>query len=264
MKIVENNHLCERIKISSIIIAKNEEDNIRKCIESQLSCIDDIVVVVDDKSDDSTLEIVKEYNCVNFEIKEWMGYSKTKEYALSLTKHDWVFWIDADEVITKELQQEINKLKENKNDNFAAYSVARRAYFLGKWIQHSGWYPGRVTRFFNKKKVKFSDSKVHEELIVDGRTGKLNNDLEHYTDPDLFHYFEKFNKYTSLAAEELRIKQKNVSMNDILLRPLFIFIKMYILKKGFLDGMHGLILAILSSNYVFTKYCKLWEMKISS
>ena len=248
------------IKLSSIIIAKDEELNIRKCIESQLLCIDDIVVIIDDKSKDSTLTILKEFPQINFEIKEWIGYSKTKEYALSLTKNDWVFWIDADEAITPELETELNKFK-NSTPSFNAYQVSRRAYFLGKWIKHSGWYPGYVTRLFNKQFARFSLSEVHEHLIVEGNIGELNNDLEHYTDPNIFHYYEKFNRYTSLAAAELKTKGKSAKLNDLLLRPFFIFVKMYILKQGFLDGIQGFMLAVFSANYVFTKYSKLWELK---
>ena len=135
------------------------------------------------------------------------------------------------------------------------------ANFLGRWIKHSGWYPGRVVRLFNKNKAHFNDNDVHEELIFNGSTGLLKNDLEHYTDPDIEHYFKKFNSYTSLAAEELVRKEKRFKLSDILLRPAFIFIKMYFLKLGFLDGIQGFILAVFSSAYVFTKYCKFWELK---
>lgn len=251
------------LKLSSIIIAKDEETNIRKCIESQLSCIDDIVVIVDGKSKDATLGIVKEYPQINVEVKEWLGYSKTKQYALSLTKNDWVFWIDADEIITADLQKELLEFKKS-NPEFEAYSIARRAYFLGKWIKHSGWYPGRVVRLFNKQSAVFADRDVHEHLIVTGNTGKLKFDLEHYTDPDIHHYFVKFNRYTSLAAEELFRKNKKAKFSDLFLRPIFLFKKMYFLRLGFLDGIHGFILAVFSSVYVFTKYAKLFELNRKS
>jgi hypothetical protein len=175
------------IKISSIIIAKNEERNIRRCIESQLECIDEIIVLVDDKSGDKTLDIVQSFPKVHTVI-------------------------------------------------------------------------GRVIRLFKKDEVRFSDKEVHEDLIVNGATGKLKNNVEHFTDPSIFHYFEKFNRYTTLAAEELKKKNRKAGLNDILLRPFFIFIKMYFIKRGFLDGIHGFILATFSSLYVFTKYCKLWEL----
>jgi glycosyltransferase involved in cell wall biosynthesis len=247
------------IKISSIIIAKNEERNIRRCIESQLECIDEIIVLVDDKSGDKTLDIVQSFPKVHTVIAEWKGYTKTKEHALSLTNNDWILWIDADEAVTKELSKELILFK-NSSPDFPAYSVPRKSFFLGKWIKHSGWYPGRVIRLFKKDEVRFSDKEVHEDLIVNGATGKLKNNVEHFTDPSIFHYFEKFNRYTTLAAEELKKKNRKAGLNDILLRPFFIFIKMYFIKRGFLDGIHGFILATFSSLYVFTKYCKLWEL----
>lgn len=246
------------MKISAIIIAKNEEDNIGRCIDSLRNIIDEIVVVVDNSSCDNTLEIVKSKN-VKYFTTQWLGFSKTKEFAVSKTVNDWIFWIDADEAVTPELGIEINNYKNNTPD-CSAYSIPRRAYFLGKWIKHSGWYPGRVIRLFNKHQCKFSDSEVHEHLLVNGKTGELEKDLEHYTDPNIHHYFEKFNVYTTLAAKNLAENEKKASLIDILFRPAFLFVKMYILKLGFLDGIHGLILAVFSSCYVFTKYCKLWEI----
>ena len=256
------------LKISSIIIAKNEELNIRRCIESQLECIDEIIVIVDQDSEDKTLEIVKSFSTndktsrVKYEVKKWMGYTKTKQYAVSIASNDWIFWIDSDEELTRELSKEILKFK-NDSPSRSAYSIPRRAFFLGKWIKHSGWYPGRVTRLFDKNKVKFSGNDIHEYLITDGKVGELQNDINHYTDPDIHHYFVKFNRYTTLASEELFNKGKTFLISDIILRPFLIFIKMYIIKKGFLDGIQGFILAVFSSAYVFTKYSKLWELKKS-
>jgi len=247
-------------KISSIIIAKNEELNIQRCVESQLKCVDEIIVVVDENSEDKTLEIVKSFPEVKCSVKKWLGYAKTKQYAVSLTSNDWILWIDADEEVTAGLSEEIIEFK-NKSPEYSAYSIPRKAFFLGRWIEHSGWYPGRVTRLFDKNKVKFDEKDVHENLVVDGEIGELNNDINHYTDPTIHHYFVKFNRYTTLAAEELFNKGKSFLVSDIILRPLFIFVKMFILKRGFLDGVQGFILAVFSSAYVFTKYCKLWELK---
>lgn len=248
-----------QIKISSVIIAKNEEFNIQRCIGSQLKCIDEIIVLVDESSSDKTLEISSNYEKVKAEKIKWMGYSKTKQYGVDKASNDWILWIDADEAITEKLAKELIEFKETSPDK-SAYKVSRRAYFLGKWIKHSGWYPGNVTRLFNRNKAHFSSSEVHEHLVVEGETGKLNNDLEHYTDPNIHHYFEKFNRYTTLAAEELNHKNRRARFSDILIRPIFFFIKMYIFRRGFLDGIQGFILAVFSSTYVFTKYCKLWEL----
>ncbi len=248
------------IQLSSIIIAKNEERNISRCIESQLECIDEIIVLVDDSTTDKTLEIARSYPKVKCELVKWCGFAKTKQHAVTLASNDWILWIDADEAVTKGLSSELNEFK-SSSPVCSAYSLPRMANFLGRWIKHSGWYPGRVVRLFNKNNANLNDNDVHEELVVNGITGSLQNHLEHYTDPDIEHYFMKFNSYTSLAAVELVRNGKRFRITDILLRPLFIFIKMYMLKLGFLDGVQGFILAVFSSAYVFTKYCKFWELK---
>ncbi len=247
------------IKLSAIIIAKDEEENISRCLSSLSGVIDDAVVIIDSRTKDKTYDITKTYPFVYSEIIDWQGFSKTKIYALSKTKYDWVLWIDADEELTIELKNELNEFKV-KEPEYDCYDVARRAYFLGKWIKHSGWYPNRIKRFFNKSKIIFDDKDVHEGLIVNSKAGNLKHDLNHYTDPNIFHYLEKLNNYTSLASIELFNKNKKTRLIDILLRPLFIFIKMFILRLGFLDGFHGFLLASFSSFYVFTKYVKLWEL----
>ena len=250
------------MKISSVIIAKDEERNISRCIQSQLECIDEIIVLVDEYSKDSTLDIVKSFPTIKYEVVAWWGYSKTKQYGVSKSANDWIMWIDADEVLTSELSIELREFKKSE-PKFDSYSFPRKANFLGRWILHSGWYPGRVTRLFNKNKISFSDNEVHEHLITNGRVGEFKNEIEHYTDPNIKHYFEKFNEYTTLAAEELDRKGKAFKISDLIIRPIAIFIKMYIIKGGFLDGIQGFILAVFSSAYVFTKYCKLWERKNS-
>ena len=246
-------------KITSIVIAKNEELNIGRCIKSQLGCIDEIIVLVDGRSTDRTQEIAASFPGVKVEVVEWMGFAGTKQHAVALASNDWIFWIDADEVITPGLCAELNEFKCSA-PSLPAYSVPRLANFLGRWIKHSGWYPARVTRLFLKDKACFSGKDVHEDLIVNGKTGKLTCDLEHYTDPTIKHYFEKFNNYTTLAAEELFRNGKKFHATDLIFRPLFIFVKMYFIKRGFLDGPQGFILAAFSSAYVFTKYGKFWEI----
>jgi len=252
----------EEIKISSIVIARNEENNILRCLESQINVVDDIVVIVDSRTNDLTYKNATRYKNTNCEIIDWKGYAATKSYALSKTKYDWVLWIDADEEITPELIIELQRFK-STNPLFNVYDLARRAFFLDKWIKHSGWYPARVARFFNKNYVSFNNNNVHEGLEYVGDLGHFKYDLNHYTDPSLEHYFIKFNDYTSLSAKELYMNGRKIKIKDILLRPIIIFIKMYIFKLGFLDGFQGFILSVLSSGYVFTKYCKLWELNRS-
>ena len=250
------------MQLSSITIAKNEERNIRRCISSVKSFADEIIVLVDSESEDKTLQIVKEEN-VKYEVVDWEGFSKTKQRGVSIAENDWIFWIDADEVVSDSLQKEILEWKYTE-PGFEVYSFPRKANFLGRWIEHSGWYPGRVTRLFDKNKISFNENSVHEGLNISGDVGKFENDFLHFTDPNIFHYFQKFNKYTSLAAEELNAKNKKFKLSDILIRPLFLFFKMFILKLGFRDGIQGFMLAVFSSLYVFSKYAKLWEIQKKS
>ena len=248
------------MKISSVTLAKDEEKNISRCILSLQNVVDEIIVVLDDKTQDQTESIVRTFPHVILLKTEWKGYSKSKQTGLDLASNNWVLWIDADEEVTPDLAGELKELKENEELPHTAYSVPRRAFFLGKWIKHSGWYPGRVVRLFDKRKVNFVNKAVHEHLDAGDNIGLLKGDLNHFTDPHLEHYYTKFNVYTSLAAKDLSKDSKKFSILDITLRPVFLFFKMYIMRRGFLDGIQGFILAVSSAHYVFTKYAKLWEL----
>jgi glycosyltransferase involved in cell wall biosynthesis len=243
--------------LSVIVITKNEERNIRACLDSVTWANE--VVVVDSGSTDNTITIAKEFTSKVY-LRTWKGFSAAKNYALQQATGEWVLWLDADERVTPELQNEIQTVIEADQKDIAAYSMPRKANFLGSWINHCGWYPGRVVRLFRRTSGVFPDTKVHEHLEVKGHIGRLSSDLLHYTDPDLFHYYEKYNRYTSLAAEELIAREKRFHLGKLIFNPLWIFIKMYILRLGFLDGISGLILCTCSANYVFTKYAKLWEL----
>jgi len=244
--------------LSVITVTLNEERNIAACLASVRWANE--LIVVDSGSTDRTIEIAKQYASSVLTV-EWQGYGATKNYALDQASGEWVLWLDADERVTPELAEEIKSVIARQDDRKAGYTVARRAYFLGRWIKHCGWYPSRVTRLFRRTQGRFSESKVHERLIVQGTVGELRNDMLHYTDPDLGHYFEKFNRYTSLAADDMLMAGRRFSLLDLLVRPSFLFVKMYFLRLGLLDGLHGFILCVVSSAYVFVKYAKLWELQ---
>ncbi len=241
--------------LSVIVITKNEEKNIRQCLES-IRWADEIIVV-DAGSTDSTVELVKAYTNKIY-VKPWDGFGPAKNFALSVATSDWILWLDADERVTLELAQEV-KQTIHSNHSQTAYTIPRKAFFLGRWIKHCGWYPGRVVRLFHRQNGKFTEEKVHEQLIIEGTIGNLQSDLLHYTDPNLMHYFDKFNRYTSLAADELAHQHTGFHFAQLIFGPFWIFVKMYIIRLGFLDGIQGFILCVLSSCYVFTKYAKLWE-----
>jgi glycosyltransferase involved in cell wall biosynthesis len=243
--------------LSAIIITKNEERNIRECLSS-VRWVDE-VVVVDGGSTDKTVEVAKDMGAKVF-IRSWEGYGAAKIFALAQCSGNWILWLDADERVTKELAEEIQHLVRQEDSDYAGYEASRKAYFLGRWIKHCGWYPGFVIRLFRREAGKFTENKVHERLEVNGKVGRLRSDLLHYTDPNLFHYFEKFNRYTSLAAEELAQQGQKFGLTQLIVRPIWQFLKMYVVQRGFLDGFHGFILCVLSSSYVFTKYAKLWEL----
>ena len=247
--------------LSVIVITRNEEHNIVDCLQTVVWANE--IIVVDSQSSDRTVELTKQVTQKVF-VTEWMGYGAAKNFALEKATNEWVLWLDADERITPELAKEIQEALRNNPIPYNGFEVGRRAYFLGKWIKHCGWYPAYVTRLFRRTGATFNTSRVHEKLECPGAIGRLKNDLLHYTDETLFHYLSKFNRYTSLAAEDLATAGKKFSLYDLLVRPPFLFFKMYVLRLGFLDGMHGLVLCLLSSAYVFTKYAKLWELTRSS
>ncbi len=243
--------------LSVIIITKNEEHNIVDCLESVRWANE--LVVVDGGSDDKTVELARK--CAQkVYVKPWEGYAAAKNFALQQCVCDWILWLDADERVTKELGAEIQALLNQEFTTVVGFEVARRAFFLGKWIKHCGWYPGYVLRLFRRGSAHWSDKRVHEHLEIGGVTGRLSADLMHYTDPNLWHYFDKFNRYTTLAAEELTTRGERFRLSQLTVRPIWLFVKMYFLKLGFLDGVQGFILCVLSSCYVFTKYAKLWEL----
>jgi glycosyltransferase involved in cell wall biosynthesis len=247
--------------LSVIIITHNEEKNIEACLQSVVWARE--IIVVDSQSTDRTVELAKKFTKKIF-VKEWMGYAGAKNFALDNAISEWILWLDADEMVTPELASEIKSIVHHNANDYTGFEVARRAYFLGKWIKHCGWYPGYVMRLFKREDVRFDDSRVHEKVNIIGTIGRLKHDLLHYTDDTLYHYLEKFNRYTTLAAQDMKQSGKRFSLYDIIVRPPFLFFKMYILRRGFLDGMHGFILSILSANYVFVKYAKLREAEIKS
>jgi len=246
--------------ISALVITKNESENIQDCLAS-LGWVDEIVVV-DAESTDETVAYAKAFTEKIF-IRQWEGFAAAKNFALSQCTGEWVLWIDADERVTPELREEIF-MTLNASPDAGGFEMPRLANFLGKWIRHGGWYPGYVLRLFRRAAGRFDDKQVHEGVRVDGKIVRFKNHLLHYTDRNLQHYFEKFNRYTTLAADELHHRGRRFHLWDLLLRPAWFFLRMYAFKAGFLDGIHGLILALVSAAYVFTKYAKLWESPKSS
>lgn len=240
--------------ISVIVITKNEENNIERCLKSAIQIASEIVVV-DSLSTDKTIEIVKKYTDKVF-INPWPGFSEQKEFALSKTIFDWVLWIDADEEISQDLASEIRCLDYTKD----GYLIPRLVYYMGRWIRHCGWYPDYTLRLFKKNKGHFSDVLVHESFILSGNAGKLKSPIFHYPYRNISHHIEKMNTYTTLFSQQMLNSGKKTSVISAIFHAIFRFIKMYFLKCGFLDGSQGIVVCVLGSYYVFLKYVKLVEL----
>jgi len=244
------------IKLSVVIITRNEERNLPRCLTS-VEWADEIVVV-DSGSTDKTPDIARNHGARVFSFG-WSGFGPAKQEGVRQAEGEWILSLDADEEVPPKLAREI-QAKLNEDSDIVGYHIPRRTQFLGRWIRHGGWYPDLVLRLFRRNRGNFDNAVVHESVRVSGRTARLTHDLLHYCYPSLESYFEKFNRYTTLAAEELHHNRKTAGLTKIVINPIAKFIKQYCLRGGFLDGLEGLILALLSSCYVLTKYAKLRDL----
>ncbi len=222
--------------------------------------------MVDSFSEDKTLEICKNYTDRVYN-HEWQGYAKQKQTAVDYAKKEWVFILDADERITAELESEIAEkilnIHQTQNSEDSGFYIPRKNFFLGKWIKHSGWWPDYTLRLFKKDVSYVEQREVHEKVIVKGSVGHMKNPLTHYTYRTISDYIKKMENYSSLSAKEILLKNPQPSSAFLALKmtlsPAFTFIKMFFLKQGFRDGVHGLMLAVLYSFYTFLKYAKTLE-----
>lgn len=243
------------MKISLVIITKNEERHLRDTIISCLDLVDEIVIV-DSGSTDSTLEIAQAYNAKIYH-NEFLGFGSQKNFAIDQSSNDWVLCLDADEKISVELCQNIKK--ELANPKFDAYILTRRNKFLGKYLGHGAGYPDCGVRLFNIHKARWSDDCVHEHVIVNGVTGDIRGDYLHDSAESLGKYLNKQNQYTSIQADMMVAKNRRFSLAKLLISPTWHFIKYFFIKLGFLDGVPGLVHTLIGSWNSFAKYAKLYE-----
>ena len=239
-------------KISVTIITKNEEKNIGRCLES-LKWADEIIVV-DNDSEDRTVEICKQYTGQVFN-QTWHGYGKQKNICAAKAQNRWILNIDSDEVVTPESAEEIQKvLKEGPQ--CPVYHLPRKSYFGDRWVRFGGWYPDRILRLYDKERVTFSETQVHERLTPDDNAGSLKNPLIHYSYTDREDYIQRQDRYSTLYAQEKRVNGFRANWTHLYLRPIFSFFKNYILKQGFRDGYLGFFLAKIATFYTHQKYAK--------
>ncbi len=245
------------IRLSAIIITKNEEANIRRCLLSVKFA--DEIIVIDSCSTDKTKEIAEILGARVF-THEWQGFGRAKQKGVELAAGEWILSIDADEEIPVDLANEIQQKIESPN-GASAFCFKRKTMFLGRWMLHCGWYPGYVLRLFQKKDGDFDNAVVHEKVVIEGRVENLECDLLHYSYPNLETYFSKFNTYTTLGADEALKIGRRASWFDIIIKPPVSFLMHYIIRQGFRDGLEGFILSVLSSIAVLVKYAKLYTLQ---
>jgi hypothetical protein len=239
-------------KLSVIIITKNEAMNIRACLESVAWA--DEIIVVDSGSTDDTGAICKELGAQVY-VHDWPGFGPQKNRALSYATNDWVFSIDADERVTGELRKEmIAALQAPKQ---AAFRLPRLSSFCGRYMRHSGWYPDYVTRLFQRNAAKFSDSLVHEQLLVTGVTGTLKQPLLHDSFRNLEQLLAKLNQYSSAGAQMLHEKGKTATLKKAVAHAVWAFFRTYVLRAGFLDGREGFMVAVSTAEGTYYRYAKL-------
>ena len=238
--------MCEPLSVT--IITKNEEKRIAKCLES-VSFADEILVV-DSGSTDRTVEIAKQYGARVIE-QPWLGYGRQKQFAVDQAEHDWVLCLDADEWLSPELSFAIQK--ELSSLEFDAYAFPRCNRFMGRWLRYGEGYPDWSTRFFNKKKARWSTDEVHETVNVSGEAGKIYADLMHESEDGLASYLAKQDCYIRIQARHIKGNRISFGLR-LALSPVFRFIKFYFFRKGFLDGYPGLIHILVGCRGVFFKY----------
>jgi len=240
------------LKISAAIITLNEERNIARAIES-LRCCEEIVVV-DSGSTDRTCSIAANLGARVVE-HSFEGYASQKNFAASVCEHDWVLSLDADEALSESLEAEIWHLKKSQPQH-DAYTVPRLAQYLGRWILHSGWYPDRKVRLFDRRHAQWRGEYVHESVSVEGTVGRLEGNLLHFTCDSLSEHLRTMDRYTTLAAEQLIEFERPIGYRHLVADPLWTFFKTYVLQRGFLDGPEGLAIAYMAAHYTFLKYAK--------
>lgn len=240
-------------KISVCIISFNEEAKIEDCLKSVQRVADEIVVV-DSLSTDSTREIAVRYTDRIFE-QAFLGHVEQKNLAVSKASHDWILSLDCDERLTPELEASILAIKD-RLDEHDAYRVARKTFYVYRWLNHC-WYPDRKTRLFNRRTARWGGVNPHDHIETDGDDiVTLRGDLQHYSFDSISAHLKTIDSFTEIGAREIIVRGKRVSLLDPFTHALWTFIKLYFIKRGFLDGFAGIVVSLLSFMHVFIKYAK--------
>jgi len=243
-------------RLSVAVITLNEAHHLRRCLESVAWA--DELVVVDAESSDKTVQVAREFTD-HVIVRPWAGFAKQKNFALDQCAGEWTLSLDADEEAAPELRAEIMAAVTGARAH-DGYALRRQNVFLDRFIRHGGLYPDWQIRLFRRGQGRFEERVVHESVTVKGSIGRLSGHLVHRSYEGVSDFIERANRYSSLAAEQLIRDGRRVWAGELILRPVGRFLSMYLLKRGFLDGRRGLLLATLYAYYVFMRSAKVWEV----
>ena len=242
------------MSLSVIVICRNNEATIRRCLESVAWAGE--VVVVDSGSTDRTVEIARVLATKLHQTVDWPGHGPQKNRALDLATGDWVFSLDSDEWITSEVRSELEAAMTAPGDK-AAFMLPRRSSFCGRFMRHSGWWPDYVTRLWRRGAARFSEDHTHDRVIVDGKRGRLKQPILHEAVTDLEQMLVKINMYSSTSAAMFHKEGRRASMFTALLHGWWAFVRTYFVRLGFLDGREGFMLAVINAENSYYRYAKL-------
>jgi glycosyltransferase involved in cell wall biosynthesis len=244
------------IRLSVVIITLNEEKNLDRCLQT-IKYISDEIVVVDSGSTDKTVQIAQRYGA-RVITQPFLGYVDQKNFATAQASNDWVLSIDADECLSPELESSIKKVK--RDPEHQAYKLSRLTNYCGKWIHHSGWYPDKKIRLYNRTKGSWQGDRIHEywELTYQaGDVGRLRGDLLHYSYHTLSDHLRQIEKFSEILARRDVDKGKSSSILKVMIAPRWKFFTDFIIRLGFLDGYSGFLVCRMSSFATFMKYSKI-------
>lgn len=240
------------------LIVRNESKHLKACLDTVNEWVDEIVIL-DSGSTDNTEEIARQYTEKYYTNSDWPGFGPQRRLAQSYVQSDYILWLDADERVTEELKHSVlAAVRENKPNTL--YQFSRLSWVFGRFIYHCGWYPDKVLRLYPTQITQYNDALVHEKVEVTGKMAieTLSGNAIHYTYDDIHHYLVKSAGYAKAWAEQREKRGKTASITDGFIHAVGCFMKMYVLKAGFLDGKQGFLLSALSAHSTFVKYADLW------
>lgn len=256
--------MAKKKKLSVVLATYNEARNIRNCLVT-VKDIADEMIVFDESSTDRTRPLARQMGAKVFKVKHEPIFHVTKQKAIDKAKGEWILQLDADERITPQLRREIEREIKKEDNEYSAYYIKRKNYFLDKWMMGSGMWPDSVIRLFKKGEARLPQKHVHEQMEVDGEIGTLNNPMEHFTAPTFSKYLTNANRYTTLTALELEKKKLPINfftfLDYVFWKPTKTFLNLFFRHKGFIDGAYGFVFDLFSGLHHTIAYFKYWQLK---